>query len=294
MAVVNEAKGSFTNGHPIVRSGRGGRKPAEASPSLTTAPLRSRGQVPVRSNATDHLFTNEVALHRIDTPHRRGVFLNTYSKLAPDLLLLGLEAAMFGSTHLINEPSNTSPITSTTDAQPATNDHTSADPSIEHRQDELGFSFSELLVAVAIIGILSVIVIGEVQNAIAKARLSACLANMVTIRETVWANCDGGMDFPDSDRLWNGIFGGVGPRGFWYEIDNDDPNKGHGNDLDGFDEQNPGKAPRKGRNIYFVLACEHDHGRLADYVYLEDEGSPQIAMDGDKPPIWFKFYRKDH
>ncbi len=89
------------------------------------------------------------------------------------------------------------------------------------------------------------------------------------------------------------VFRGHGPQGFWYAIDNDDPNKGHGNDLDGFDEQNPGNAPRKDRNIYFVVACEHDHGRLADYVYLEDDGSPQISMAGDTPPIWFKFYRKD-
>ena len=186
------------------------------------------------------------------------------------------------------------PTAPTPEIHSAAHDHASNVDTVDRRNHELGFSLNELLIAVAIIGILSVVVIGEVENAIEKARLSACLANMVTIRETVWANCDGGLDFPDSDQLWNGIFGGHGPRGFWYEIDNDDPNKGHGNDLDGFDEQNPGKAPRKGRNIYFVLACEHDHGRLADYVYLEDEGSPQIAMDGDKPPIWFKFYRKDH
>jgi prepilin-type N-terminal cleavage/methylation domain-containing protein len=164
----------------------------------------------------------------------------------------------------------------------------------DHFDHELGFSLSELLIVIAIVGILMVVVIGEFQNAIHKARLSACLANMVTIREEVWSNCDGGLDFPDRDRLWNEIFRGHGPRGFWYEIDNDDPNKGHGNDLDGFDEQNPGKAPRTDRNIYFVVACEHDHNRLADFVYLEDEGSPQISMPGDKPPIWFKFYRKDH
>ena len=158
---------------------------------------------------------------------------------------------------------------------------------------ELGFSMSELLIAVAIIGILSVVLIGEVLNALEKARLAVCMANMVTIREEIWANCDGGMDFPDRDRLWNGIFRGVGPKGYWYALDNDDANKGHGNDLDGFDEQNPGNAPRKDDNIYFVLSCEHDHGLLADFVYLEDEGSPQIHQDGDTKPVWYKFYRKD-
>jgi prepilin-type N-terminal cleavage/methylation domain-containing protein len=176
---------------------------------------------------------------------------------------------------------------------PATGDRPESIGGPDRPNGELGFSLSELLIAIAIIGILSVVVIGELQSAIEKAKLSACLANMVTIREEVWANCDGGMDFPDRDELWGGIFKGNGPKGYWYALDNDDPNKGHGNDLDGFDEQNPGNAPRKDNNIYFVLACEHDHGRLADYVFLEDAGSPQIAQKGDKPPIWYKFYRKD-
>jgi len=162
---------------------------------------------------------------------------------------------------------------------------------VDRRTGERGFSLNELLIVVAILGILSVMVVGETFNAIQKARLAACMANMVAIRESVWANCNGGMDFPEDTKLWNEIWRGSGPRGYWYELDNDDPNKGHGNDLDGFDEQNPGHAPRKDNNIYFVLACTHDHGRLADYVYLEDEGPPQIALGRDRPR-WDKFYRK--
>lgn len=165
------------------------------------------------------------------------------------------------------------------------------DDHVQRRSCELGFSLNEVLIVIAVIGILSVAAIGETFDAIEKARLAACMANMVTIRETVFENCDGGMEFPEADQLWNDIFGGVGPRGYWFELDNDDPNRGHGNDLDGFDEQNPGKAPRTDANIYFVLACTHNHKRFADYVYLEDEGSPQIAMGRDKPR-WDRFYRK--
>jgi prepilin-type N-terminal cleavage/methylation domain-containing protein len=195
--------------------------------------------------------------------------------------------------HTTAAPSKTT--TRRPDADPCAAARDRVDPSEPERirHGERGFSLSEVLIAVAIIAILTVMVVGEVVDAIEKARLAACLANMVTIRESVWENCDGGLDFPDRERLWNGIWGGSGPRGYWYALDNDDPNKGHGNDLDGYDEQNPGKAPRVDRNIYFVLACEHDHGRLADFVYLEDESAPQIAMHGDKPPIWYKFYRKD-
>lgn len=196
-----------------------------------------------------------------------------------------------------NDPTDTTlnsiPQPPDTDDHRKLHDHRGEIGDCDHPNRELGFSFSELLIAIAIVGILSVIVIGEVQNAIEKARLSACLANMVTIRETVWANCDGGLAFPSPEMLWSGVFGGHGPTGFWYAVDNSDPNNGHGNDLDGFDEENPGNAPRKDENIYFVLACEHDHGRLADYVFLADDGSPTIAMPGDDRPIWYKFYRKD-
>ncbi len=200
---------------------------------------------------------------------------------------------MANRTHSTDTHKNPPPAPPTPETHPVAQDDDGTIGSIDHRNHELGFSLNELLIAVSIIGILSVVVIGEVFNAIEKARLAACLANMVTIREEVWANCDGGLSFPDREQLWGEIFRGVGPRGYWFALDNDDPNKGHGNDLDGFDEQNPGKAPRKDRNIYFVLACEHDHGTLADYVFLEDDGSPQIAQAGDPPQIWFKFYRKD-
>jgi len=170
--------------------------------------------------------------------------------------------------------------------------NTTRPSSIDPRSGERGFSLNELLIVVAILGILSVAIAGEIANAIEKAKLSACMANMVTIRETVWANSDGGLDFPERAILWNDIMRGSGPRGYWYALDNDDPNKGHGNDLDFYDEQNPGKSPRVDKNIYFVLRCEHNHGRLADYVYLEDEGPPQLAMGKDQPR-WNKFYRKD-
>ncbi len=166
-------------------------------------------------------------------------------------------------------------------------------PTTGRRNGERGFSFNEVLIVVAIIGILTVVVAGETLSAIEKARLAACMANMVTIRESIWENCDGGLKFPEPDELWNDVWKGHGPRGYWFALDNDDPNRGHGNDLDGFDEQNPGNAPRTDRNIYYVLACKHDHGRLADFVFLEDEGSPQIALNGYRP-IWYKFYNKDY
>ena len=32
-----------------------------------------------------------------------------------------------------------------------------------------------------------------------------------------------------------------------------------------------------------MLLCQHDHVHLCKYVYIEDEGAPQLAFDDDDP-----------
>ena len=61
------------------------------------------------------------------------------------------------------------------------------------------------------------------------------------------------------------------------------PNSGHGNDLDGVDEENPGKSDPDKKDIKFVVFCEHDHKHLCKYVYAVDEEPPQLASEGNDP-----------
>ena len=74
------------------------------------------------------------------------------------------------------------------------------------------------------------------------------------------------------------------PGPYYYLIDGD-PNKGHGNDLDGIDEENPGKSylNLEKVDIRFVVLCQHDHGNLANYVYVTDVGPPQIVTADNDP-----------
>ena len=66
---------------------------------------------------------------------------------------------------------------------------------------------------------------------------------------------------------------------------------GHGNDLDGFDEQNQGNGgQRTAKDIKFVLICQHDHANLCWYVYIEDEGPPLLA-NADNNPGYEKFIK---
>lgn len=174
-------------------------------------------------------------------------------------------------------------------AAPGTTDSRALDcESAPSRQ--AGYTLTEILVVLMIVSILSVIALGMMDGRIAKARLARCMIELRSIQSTVFTHSGGGWPLPDQRNFWDVAWSGVKPGPYFYLVDNDDPNNGHGNDLDGFDEGNPGGAPRPDKDIHFVLLCQHYHGSLAWYVYLEDEGSPRIATAQDNP----KYHRFIH
>lgn len=141
----------------------------------------------------------------------------------------------------------------------------------------------ELLVVVAVVGILSVICLAIFEGRIDKARLARCMSELRSIQSTVFVHSDGGSTLPVRETFWDIAWSGIKPGPYFYLVDAEDPNAGHGNDLDGFDEQNPGNAPRTRRDIHFVVLCQHNHNDLGWYVYIEDEGPPLIALKDDHP-----------
>jgi len=156
------------------------------------------------------------------------------------------------------------------------------------RQD--GFTLAELLIVVAIIGILTAIMVPNLIDKYHKARLARCMVELRGIQAGLYIVAEPGITFPDAITFWSSVFPAARPGPYYYLSDAEDPNAGHGNDLDGYDEQNPGGGKRQAKDIKFVLICQHDHADLCLYVYIEDEGPPQLAT-ADKSPGYERFIK---
>jgi type II secretory pathway pseudopilin PulG len=146
---------------------------------------------------------------------------------------------------------------------------------------ENGFTLTEVTVLVFMLGIVTVIVTQSVLNSIERARLVKCMAELRGIQAAIIMDSDRSRHFEDPATFWATHFHGKKPGPYYYLLDGD-PNKGHGNDLDGIDEENPGNSAenRDREDIKFVVLCQHNHKHLGSYVYCVD-GEPPVVVGGE-------------
>jgi prepilin-type N-terminal cleavage/methylation domain-containing protein len=167
----------------------------------------------------------------------------------------------------------------------------SGDDALPHDHGERGLTITELAVALMIISILSVIGIGLLNGRIEKAWLARCHCELRSIQSTVWMLSDG-VTWPERSTFWERAWDGKKPGPYYYLANYSDANKGHGNDIDFCDEENPGNSGsnRDCKDIRFVVFCQHNHRHLANYVFIEDEGPPVGAgWNRDTNPGWDRY-----
>lgn len=163
-----------------------------------------------------------------------------------------------------------------------TPDHDRGQPSTRKRKDA-GFSLTELMVVANILGLLASIMTPVMIDQIEKARLARCIAEMHGIQNAIFLRTTPGTVFPQPSEFWEATFPGATRGLYYYLLDGGDFDNGHGNEIDGFDEENPGNNPPDVIDIQFVILCQHNHGRLCKYVYLEDMMPPKLATEDNDP-----------
>lgn len=148
-----------------------------------------------------------------------------------------------------------------------------------------GFTLTEILVALAVIGLLSAIIVPKYLSGKPAANYARCAADMEAFATDIVTLSP--MSTPTQAEVrehtrWSTTF-----SDYWYVPNDSDHNAGHGNDLDGCDEENPGAslAGRECIPMQWVIICNHEHpgGR---YVFRVDGLVPHVVPDGtDRPPI---------
>ncbi len=146
-----------------------------------------------------------------------------------------------------------------------------------------GFSVLETVIVVMLIGLVASILIPRFMGVTQAATTVKCAANLLSFAEEIEliyldSPVPSQADLGKKDIGWpNGKW-----KDYWYVPNNSDFNKGHGNDLDGCDEENPGKSTpnRECIPMRFLIVCKHQsHGDQSDakYLFITDMYPPQIV-----------------
>ena len=147
---------------------------------------------------------------------------------------------------------------------------------------QAGFSILETLVVIAVISVIAGVVIPTVYTEFEKARLASCVSEIGGMQAVAFDLGDGRY-IPTPDEFWNEGYPSAVEGEYYYIVDAEDHNKGHGNDLDFCDEDNPNADKFKGCpgfDVKFVVLCNHDHGTLAEYCFAVDGEPPTVVAKG--------------
>jgi prepilin-type N-terminal cleavage/methylation domain-containing protein len=86
---------------------------------------------------------------------------------------------------------------------------------IQHHSRESGFTVTELLIVVAIIGIISAIMIPNLLERYHKARLARCMVELRGIQTGLYMVSEPGIAFPDAATFWGTVFPAARPGPYY-------------------------------------------------------------------------------
>jgi prepilin-type N-terminal cleavage/methylation domain-containing protein len=143
-------------------------------------------------------------------------------------------------------------------------------------QGSRGFTLSETIIVVFLIGIVAAITVTSIRNSIERARMASCMLELRGIQAALWHDIDGGNKKIDPETFWNTHYRGTRPGPYVLLVDdgqaNGRPGSGEGTGADG----QAGPA--------FVVVGRYEHWAPGQYVFIEDDKPPQIVTGPEEDP----------
>ncbi|MCK4304614.1 MAG: type II secretion system protein [Candidatus Eisenbacteria sp.] len=142
-----------------------------------------------------------------------------------------------------------------------------------------GFTLVELMIVIVVLGLLTTVGINLARRARAHAEVAACISYQVALQRMLWLEYTINGEYPNNlDGVLANMPATTSIEAEFVYFGGEDANKGHGNDWDGHDGDNPGKKGGGADLPGYYLRCCHDHSAAG--VLFVDSGSnlPPMAI----------------
>jgi len=141
-----------------------------------------------------------------------------------------------------------------------------------------GFTLSETIIVVFLIGLVTAIVVNSVLNSIERARMASCMMELRGIQAALWHDSEGGNRTIDPEAFWDTHYKGTKPGPYVLMVDrgtgsgSETGSTGFGGAADGQHESS------------FVVVGRFAHWAPGQYIYIEGDQPPQLVTDPEKDP----------
>ena len=142
-----------------------------------------------------------------------------------------------------------------------------------------GFTLSETIIVVFLVGILTAIVVTSVHHSIERARMASCMMELRGIQAALWHDSEGGNRKIDPETFWKTHYKGSKPGPFVLMTDSGAVagSESSGSPGSGAAADGQGESP-------FVVVGRYAHWAPGQYVYIEGDQPPRLVTGPEEDP----------
>jgi prepilin-type N-terminal cleavage/methylation domain-containing protein len=150
-----------------------------------------------------------------------------------------------------------------------------------------GFTLSEVIVVVFVIALLATITARQVLFSVEQADLAQTYVELRGIQAAMWHESNDGENFARAEQRWGDRFRSSFHGSYVVLVNH----AGGGHFGEGVDARVGAAAVGESGNSRpgFIVVCPRRFEGLAEYVYIEDEGPPQLVTGPNNDPGYLRY-----